>query len=76
MELSRIERTMDRRRRSCGFDRNDLRRGMDRWQWFIGLLLLTAGIAVASVAALVDGADLSLARVIVAANLPADLARQ
>ncbi|MBO2445422.1 Rv1733c family protein [Actinomadura nitritigenes] len=51
MELARIERTMDRRRRSCGFDRNDLRRGMDRWQWFIGLLLLTAGIAVASVAA-------------------------
>ncbi|MEU9020402.1 hypothetical protein [Actinomadura sp. NPDC048394] len=51
MELSRIERTMERRRRSCGFDRNDLRRGMDRWQWFIGLMLLLAGTVVASVAA-------------------------
>ncbi|MER6808823.1 hypothetical protein ABT299_06050 [Spirillospora sp. NPDC000708] len=48
---------MDRRRRSCGFDRNDLRRGLDRWQWSIGLILLMAGTAVASVAAVrVSGA--------------------
>jgi hypothetical protein len=48
---------MDRRRRSCGFDRNDLRRGIDRWQWSIGLILLMAGTAVASVAAVrVSGA--------------------
>jgi hypothetical protein len=31
---------IDRRRRSCGFDRNDLRRGVDRIQWRLGLLLL------------------------------------
>ncbi|SNS11338.1 Rv1733c family protein [Actinomadura mexicana] len=31
---------IDRRRRSCGFDRNDLRRDVDRVQWRLGLLLL------------------------------------
>jgi hypothetical protein len=31
---------IDRRRRSCGFDRNDLRRDVDRIQWRLGLLLL------------------------------------
>ncbi|MEV4002560.1 hypothetical protein [Actinomadura sp. NPDC049753] len=31
---------IDRWRRGCGFDRNDLRRNVDRVQWRLGLLLL------------------------------------
>ncbi|WP_433237143.1 Rv1733c family protein [Actinomadura nitritigenes] len=46
-----IGERLNRMRRCCGFDRNELRRDVDRAQWLIGLVLL-AGCAV--VAALVS----------------------
>ncbi|GGV01704.1 hypothetical protein GCM10010182_19090 [Actinomadura cremea] len=38
---------LDRWRRSCGFDRNDLRRYVDRAQWRFGLFLLALFLAAA-----------------------------
>lgn len=46
MKLSKIRTRLNRRRRSWGFDRNDLRREVDRAQMFYGLLLLVVFIAV------------------------------
>ncbi|MFB4298561.1 hypothetical protein [Actinomadura sp. NTSP31] len=51
MKLASIWQGTNRRRRSCGFDTNDLRREVDRLQWFLGLVLLIAGIGVASMTA-------------------------
>lgn len=46
MKPPRIRARLNRRRRSWGFDRNDLRREVDRAQMFYGLLLLVIFLAV------------------------------
>lgn len=46
MKLSRVWTRLNRRRRGWGFDRNDLRREVDRAQMFYGLLLLVLSIIV------------------------------
>jgi hypothetical protein len=48
MERATMWARVDRRRRACGFDRNDLRRDVDRAQWGLGLVLLILFLGVAT----------------------------
>ncbi len=50
MKLPKIRARLNRRRRSWGFDRNDLRRAVDRAQMFYGLLLFVIFLAVTPLA--------------------------